>query len=86
MVTRRTLAMAGATAIASAARRSKPIRAAVYGVGHARPMRKVEHSRKLGEFEMAGVCEPDPSVPRNHKASSTGVSIGKHARVARRWR
>lgn len=67
MITRRALAVAGAAAMASAAK-SKPIRAAVYGVGHAHAMGKVEALRKLPEFELVGVCEPDPSVPRTHKA------------------
>lgn len=61
MITRRTLAMA-------AAAKNKPIRAAIYGVGHAHAMGKVEALRTLPEFELAGVCEPDSSVPRTHKA------------------
>jgi len=68
MITRRTLAMAGAATVSSAAAKHKPIRAAVYGVGHAHAMGKVEALRKLPEFELVGVCEPDPSVPRTHKA------------------
>ncbi len=67
MITRRALAMAGAAAVASGAKH-KPVRAAVYGAGHAHAMGKVEALRKLPEFELVGVCEPDPSVPRTHKA------------------
>lgn len=67
MISRRTFAMAGAAAVPAAAK-NKPIRAAVYGVGHAHAMGKVEALRKLPEFELVGVCEPDPSVPRTHKA------------------
>lgn len=61
MITRRTLAMA-------AAANNKPIRAAIYGVGHAHARGKVEAMRTLPEFELVGVCEPDPSVPRTHEA------------------
>ena len=71
MITRRTLAMAGAAAVSSAAK-NKPIRVAVYGVGHAHAMGKVEALRKLPEFELVGVCEPDLSVPRAHKALEGG--------------
>lgn len=67
MITRRTLTAAGVAAMASAAR-SRPVRAAVYGVGHAHAMGKVEALRKLPEFELVGVCEPDPGIPRTHKA------------------
>jgi len=66
-MTRRMLAMAGVAATAGTAA-GKPIRAAVYGVGHAHAMGKVHALRSLPQFELAGVCEPDPGVPRTHKA------------------
>ncbi|MBM3739585.1 MAG: Gfo/Idh/MocA family oxidoreductase [Acidobacteria bacterium] len=66
MLTRRALSMAAAAAAGSA--KTKPIRAAVYGVGHAHAMGKVEALRTLPEFDLVGVCEPDSRVPRTHKA------------------
>jgi predicted dehydrogenase len=52
----------------SGATHGKPIRAGVYGVGHAHAMGKVGALRKLPEFELVGVCEPDPAIPRTHPA------------------
>ncbi|MBM3728900.1 MAG: Gfo/Idh/MocA family oxidoreductase [Acidobacteria bacterium] len=66
MLTRRALSMAVVAAAGSA--KPKPIRAAVYGVGHAHAMGKVQALRALPEFELVGVCEPDSRVPRTHKA------------------
>lgn len=51
------LGLAGAAAIASAA--SKPIRTAVYGVGHAHARAKIRVLRKLPQFELIGVCPRD---------------------------
>jgi len=65
MLTRRALSMAAA---AAGSAKTKPIRAAVYGVGHAHAMGKVEALRTLPEFDLVGVCEPDSRVPRTHKA------------------
>lgn len=45
-----------------------PIRAAVYGIGHAHAMGKVAALRALPHFELVGVCEPDGGRPRSHKA------------------
>jgi predicted dehydrogenase len=64
MLTRRMLTFGGAAALAA----GKPIRAGVYGVGHAHAMGKVEALRKLPEFELVGVCEPDTGIPRTHNA------------------
>ncbi len=64
-MTRRTLISAAAGA---AAWNGKPIRAAVYGIGHAHAMGKVAALRALPQFELVGVCEPDASRPRAHKA------------------
>ncbi len=70
MVTRRIiLAGLGALPVRPAA---MPVRAAVYGIGHAHAMGKVAALRALPEFEFVGVCEPDASRPREHKAL-TGV-------------
>ncbi len=69
MITRRTLTLSGAAALAArGAINGKPIRAGVYGVGHAHAMGKVEALRRLPEFELVGVCEPDPAIPRTHRA------------------
>lgn len=68
MITRRTIALAGAAAAVASGARNKPVRAAVYGVGHAHAMGKVEALRRLPEFELVGVCEPDSSIPRSHPA------------------
>ena len=59
------LAGAGAAIALSAA---KPIRAAVYGIGHAHAMGKVAALRALPQFELAGICEPDSTQPRTNKA------------------
>jgi predicted dehydrogenase len=67
VISRRTLSMAGVAALAGAAP-AKPIRAAVYGIGHAHAFGKVAALRALPGFDLVGVCEPDPSVPRAHKA------------------
>ena len=69
MITRRTLTLGGAAAWAACgAINGKPIRAGVYGVGHAHAMGKVEALRKLPEFELVGICEPDAAIPRTHQA------------------
>lgn len=65
-MTRRTL-LAGAAAV-PAMSASKPVRAAVYGIGHAHAMGKVAALKALPQFDLVGVCEPDSSVPRTHKA------------------
>lgn len=64
MTRRGLLSVVAAQAIAA----SRPIRAAVYGTGHAHAMGKVAALRALPQFELAGVCEPDASRPRTHKA------------------
>ena len=51
-----------------AAATAKPVRVAVYGIGHAHGLGKVQTLRALPQFELAGVCEPDASQPRNHKS------------------
>lgn len=71
MITRRVLATGGLTALAAAgagaATSGKPIRVGVWGIGHAHAIGKVRALRLLPEFELAGVCEPDATVPRAHK-------------------
>ncbi len=69
-MTRRTILAAAAAGTALSA--AKPIRAAVYGIGHAHAMGKVAALRALPQFELAGVCEPDTARPRTH-ASLEGV-------------
>jgi predicted dehydrogenase len=65
VVTRRALfSAAGAMAFSA----PKPIRTAVYGIGHAHAMGKVAALRALPQFELAGVCEPDAARPRTNKA------------------
>lgn len=64
-MTRREFAGAAGIALSGNA---GPIRAAVYGISHAHAMGKVAALRALPEFELAGVCEPDESAPRTHKA------------------
>ena len=63
-MTRRTMIASAALATAKA----NPIRAAVYGIGHAHAMGKVAALRSLPQYEFAGICEPDPAIPRTHKA------------------
>ncbi|MFN7939382.1 MAG: Gfo/Idh/MocA family oxidoreductase [Bryobacteraceae bacterium] len=63
-MTRRTL-LAGAAALPALAD-TKPVRVAVYGIGHAHAMGKVAALKALPQFELAGVCEPDASIPRTH--------------------
>ncbi len=65
-MTRRTM-LAAATA-ASALSGAKPIRAAVYGIGHAHAMGKVAALRELSQYQLVGICEPDKARPRTHKA------------------
>jgi len=65
-MTRRTLLSAAGGLSAFA--RTRPIRAAVYGIGHAHAMGKVAALRALPQYEFVGVCEPDTSRPRTHKA------------------
>jgi predicted dehydrogenase len=65
MMTRRALVTAAGLSAFAAAR---PVRAAVYGIGHAHAMGKVAALRALPQFELVGVCEPDSSRPRTHKA------------------
>ena len=66
MMTRRTL-LGGAAALPALAS-DRPVRAAVYGIGHAHAMGKVAALRALPQFHLVGVCEPDASRPRTHKA------------------
>lgn len=69
MILRRTVTLAGAAALTlRGATKGKPVRAGVYGIGHAHSMGKVEALRRLPEFELAGVCEPDAAMPRTHRA------------------
>ena len=49
--------LAGAAAAASAA--ELPIRAAVYGLGHAHAAGKVRTLRAMPSYQLAGVCEPE---------------------------
>ena len=56
------------TAALAAGSEAKPVRAAVYGIGHAHAMGKVAALRALPQFELAGVCEPDSTRPRTNKA------------------
>lgn len=65
-MTRRTMLARAASAAALSA--AKPIRAAVYGIGHAHAMGKIAALRALPQFELAGVCEPDSTRPRAHQA------------------
>jgi predicted dehydrogenase len=64
-LTRRTFIPAAFLPVAFAA---KPVRVAVYGIGHAHAMGKVTALRTLPEFDFVGVCEPDAERPRTHKA------------------
>lgn len=64
-MTRRTAALSLLASSAPAS--AKPIRAAVYGIAHAHALGKVQALRALDKFEFAGVCEPDPKVPREAK-------------------
>ena len=65
-MTRRTVLSIAAAAPALFA--AKPIRAAVYGIGHAHAMGKITALRTLPQFEFVGVCEPDTTRQRTHKA------------------
>jgi predicted dehydrogenase len=65
LMTRRALISAASATVFAAA---KPIRTAVYGIGHAHAMGKVTALRALPQFELAGVCEPDEARPRTNKA------------------
>lgn len=48
--------------------KDRPIRTAVYGIGHAHAMGKLVALRALPQFELVGVCEPDTTRLRTHKA------------------
>jgi len=64
MTRRNVLSFAAAASVAAA---GQPIRAAVYGTGHAHAMGKIAALRALPQFHLAGVCEPDTARPRTHK-------------------
>jgi predicted dehydrogenase len=57
-VHRRDFLLAGAAASAAAAA-ERPIRAAVYGLGHAHAGGKVRTLRSMPGYDLAGVCEPE---------------------------
>lgn len=65
-MTRRTLLSAAAAATAFSA--VKPIRAVVYGIGHAHALGKVAALRALPQFELVGICEPDTARRRTDKS------------------
>jgi predicted dehydrogenase len=65
MTRRSLLAAASALPALSAGR---PVRTAVYGIGHAHAMGKVAALKALPQFELAGICEPDASRPKTHPA------------------
>jgi len=58
------LSLVGAAGVAAAA--GKPVRAAVYGVGHAHARSKIRVLGRLPQFELAGVCPRD--VPQRFDA------------------
>jgi predicted dehydrogenase len=60
------LASSAATAVAAAANH-KPIRTAIYGIGHAHAHGKVQTVREMDAFDLAGICEPDAAQPRDHE-------------------
>ena len=66
MITRRVLLACPAVLPVSGA--AKPVRAAVYGTGHAHAMGKIAALKALPQFELVGVCEPGTSRPRAHPA------------------
>ena len=66
-ITRRALITASAASAAAWAK-TGPIRAAVYGIGHAHAMGKVAALQALPQFDLVGVCEPDASRPRSSPA------------------
>lgn len=52
---------------ASAFGSGRPIRAAVYGAGHAHARSKTQVLRAMPEFKLVGICEPRPG-PLAHPA------------------
>lgn len=64
-ITRRAFAaMAAAPAAFAAAR---PIRVAVVGTGHGHALAKIRALRSMPEYELAGVCRPDPAETATHE-------------------
>ncbi|MCC6590574.1 MAG: Gfo/Idh/MocA family oxidoreductase [Bryobacterales bacterium] len=55
-------------AVTAAGDRTKPIRTAIYGIGHAHAFGKLAALKAMPQFEVVGICEPDSTVPRNNKA------------------
>lgn len=67
-MTRRTLLGSLAASTAAPAAETKPIRTALYGIGHAHAFGKLAALKAMPQFEVVGVCEPDSTVPRTNKA------------------
>lgn len=61
-LTRRTL-ISGLMA-PTTVRAEKPVRVAVYGIGHAHALTKIATLRSLPQYEFVGICEPDANQPR----------------------
>lgn len=62
---RRAFLLASGAGALRAASTPKKIRAAVYGIGHGHARGKVRTLREMGEYELAGICEPDKTQPRD---------------------
>jgi predicted dehydrogenase len=60
-LTRRGFAALAAVPVLAA--KARPIRAAVVGTGHGHAISKIRALRSMPEYELAGVCRPDPSEP-----------------------
>jgi len=65
-LTRRAFAALAATPVLPAA--GARIRVAVIGTGHGHALSKIRALRSMAEYELAGICRPDPSEPAEGSA------------------
>jgi predicted dehydrogenase len=61
-------AFAALAAVPAASPMLRPIRVAVVGTGHGHAISKIRALRSMPEYELVGVCRPDPSEPSSHEA------------------
>ena len=64
---RRAFLLASSAGALGAASTPKPIRAAVWGIGHGHARAKVKTLRGMGAYELVGICEPDPKQSWDHE-------------------
>lgn len=77
---RRGFLLAGAAAVAAAAER--PVRVAVYGVGHAHARGKVRTLAAMPAYELVGLCEPAQSELLGHADFAAVPRLDRDAMLA----